>query len=161
LELPRWLQIDFSTAVQKLAEESESEVSSSAIFALFEQTYLQPSSGWCLGNYQLSREEGVDALTANLLTPSGDVAIAGRGNGVVDAFIHGLEVLTGQKIVVVEYSEHSLGQSADAEAVSYVQLNVDGARPCGVGRSHDIVQASLAAIISALREHGVLTAAVA
>ncbi len=80
---------------------------------------------------------------------------------MVDAFIHGLEVLTGQKIVVVEYSEHSLGQSADAEAVSYVQLNVDGARPCGVGRSHDIVQASLAAIISALREHGVLTAAVA
>ena len=27
--------------------------------------------------------------------------------------------------------------------------NIDGERPCGVGRSHDIVQASLAAILSA------------
>ena len=34
-----------------------------------------------------------------------------------------------------------------------------GARPCGVGRSHDIVQASLAAIISALRGYGLFAAA--
>jgi len=76
----------------------------------------------------------------------------------VDAFTNALECFIGRKIVVVEYSEHTLGQSADAEAVCYVQLNVEGARPCGVGRSHDIVQASLAAIISALREHGMSSA---
>ena len=69
LELPRWLQIDFSSSVQKLAEESESEVAADAIFALFEQTYLQPGSGWSLGDYQLAREDGVDALVANLQTP--------------------------------------------------------------------------------------------
>jgi 2-isopropylmalate synthase len=60
--------------------------------------------------------------------------------------------------VVVEYSEHTLGQSADAEAVCYVQLNIDGERPCGVGRSHDIVQASLAAILSALDTRGLVLA---
>lgn len=158
LELPRWLQIDFSAAVQKLAEESEAEVASDAIFALFQETYLRPGSDWSLGDYQLAREDGVDALSASLHTPSGEVTIAGKGNGVVDAFTHALERFTGHKIVVVEYSEHTLGQSADAEAVCYVQLNVEGARPCGVGRSHDIVQASLAAIISALREHGLSSA---
>lgn len=158
LELPRWLQIDFSAAVQKLAEESEAEVASDAIFDLFERTYFLPGNGWSLGDYQLAREDGVDALSATLKTPAGEVTIAGRGNGVVDAFTHALESFTGHKIVVVEYSEHTLGQSADAEAVCYVQLNVEGARPCGVGRSHDIVQASLAAIISALREHGMSNA---
>ncbi|MDB4490997.1 2-isopropylmalate synthase [Luminiphilus sp.] len=161
LELPRWLQIDFSASVQKLAEESESEVAADAIFALFEQTYLQPGSGWSLGDYQLAREDGVDALVANLQTPDGETQINGRGNGVVDAFTNALEALTGKKIVVVEYSEHTLGQSADAEAVCYVQLNIEGARPCGVGRSHDIVQASLAAIISALRGYGLFAAAAA
>ena len=40
LELPRWLQVDFSTAVQNLAEDSEAEVSSDEIYALFQQTYL-------------------------------------------------------------------------------------------------------------------------
>jgi len=154
-ELPRWLQIDFSSAVQRLAEESEAEVSSDSIFELFRQTYLEPARGWELGNYQLSRDAGVDALTAALKTPEGETRISGRGNGVVDAFVNAMEAQTGRKIVLVEYSEHTLGHSADAEAVCYIQLNIDGSRPCGVGRSHDIVQASMTAILSALQQHEV------
>jgi 2-isopropylmalate synthase len=41
--------------------------------------------------------------------------------------------------------------------VCYVQLNIEGARPCGVGRSNDIVQATLNAILSALQGHCQLT----
>ena len=149
-ELPRWLQVDFSQSVQELAEESEAEVASEDIHRLFESTYLRNGAGWNLGRYQLAREEGEDALTATLHTPSGEASLSGRGNGVIDAFVNALESHFARRIVVVEYSEHTLGQSADAEAVCYVQLNVEGARPCGVGRSHDIVQATLNAILSAL-----------
>jgi len=92
------------------------------------------------------------------MAPDGDVILNGHGNGVVDAFVQAMEAFTGRHIVVVEYSEHTLGQSADAEAVCYVQLNIDGERPCGVGRSHDIVQASLAAILSALDGRGLVLA---
>ena len=158
LELPRWLQVDFSTAVQDLAEDSEAEVSSDEIYALFQQTYLMTADRWQLGNYQLLRQDGSDGLEVTLAGPSGDVALSGKGNGVVDAFVQAMESVTGRHIVVVEYSEHTLGQSADAEAVCYVQLNIDGERPCGVGRSHDIVHASLAAILSALDGRGLITA---
>ncbi len=156
LELPRWLQVDFSSAVQGLAEDSESEVSSDDIYALFVDTYLSTSERWQLGDYQLSRQGGSDGLEVILHGPDGDIPLSGRGNGVVDAFVQAMEVFTGRHIVVVEYSEHTLGQSADAEAVCYVQLNIDGERPCGVGRSHDIVQASLAAILSALDGRGLV-----
>ena len=158
LELPRWLQVDFSTAVQDLAEDSEAEVSSDEIYALFQQTYLMTADRWQLGNYQLLRQNGSDGLEVTLTGPGGDVALSGQGNGVVDAFVQAMESVTGRHIVVVEYSEHTLGQSADAEAVCYVQLNIDGERPCGVGRSHDIVHASLAAILSALDGRGLITA---
>jgi 2-isopropylmalate synthase len=158
LELPRWLQVDFSTAVQDLAEDSEAEVSSDEIYALFQQTYLMTADRWQLGNYQLLRQDGSDGLQVTLTGPGGDVALSGQGNGVVDAFVQAMESVTGRHIVVVEYSEHTLGQSADAEAVCYVQLNIDGERPCGVGRSHDIVHASLAAILSALDGRGLITA---
>ena len=158
LELPRWLQVDFSTAVQDLAEDSEAEVSSDEIYALFQQTYLMTADRWQLGNYQLLRQDGSDGLEVTLAGPSGDVTLSGQGNGVVDAFVQAMESVTGRHIVVVEYSEHTLGQSADAEAVCYVQLNIDGERPCGVGRSHDIVHASLAAILSALDGRGLITA---
>ena len=158
LELPRWLQVDFSTAVQDLAEDSEAEVSSDEIYALFQQTYLMTADRWQLGNYQLLRQDGSDGLQVTLTGPGGDLALSGQGNGVVDAFVQAMESVTGRHIVVVEYSEHTLGQSADAEAVCYVQLNIDGERPCGVGRSHDIVQASLAAILSALDGRGLVLA---
>lgn len=156
LELPRWLQIDFSAAVQKLAEQSEREVSSADLVALFEDTYLQGGRVWQLGSYQLNRDDGVDVLSAVLTHPLHTITLQGRGNGVVDAFVNALEQQIGQQIVLVEYSEHTLGQSADAEAVCYIQLNVDGERSCGVGRSHDIVQASLAAILSAIDSRGLL-----
>ena len=153
LELPRWLQIDFSSAVQKLAEKSEAEVSSEAIYTLFNETYLQPSGGWELGNYQLTRNESGDQLTVTLKTEQGDTSLTGTGSGVVEAFVGAMEKFTGHKIVLVEYSEHTLGKSADAEAVCYIQLNIDGARPCGVGKSGDIVHATLSAILSALQAY--------
>ncbi len=156
LALPRWLQIDFSVAVQALAEHSEAEVSSDDLLRLFEETYLHGGRTWQLSSYQLARDEGVDALTAVLTHPLHHLTLQGRGSGVVDAFVNGLEQAIGQRIVLVEYNEHTLGQSADAEAVCYIQLAVDGERSCGVGRSHDIVQASLAAILSAVDSRGLL-----
>ena len=66
------------------------------------------------------------------------------------AFVDAMQRFTGKPLVLVEYSEHALSHSADAEAVCYIQLNVDGERVCGVGRSHDIVQASLNGILGAL-----------
>jgi 2-isopropylmalate synthase len=63
-----------------------------------------------------------------------------------------MQSATGQQIVLVEYSEHALSHSADAEAVCYIQLNIDGERYCGVGRSHDIIQASLQGILGAINK---------
>lgn len=152
IDLPRWLQIDFSQHVQKLAEKLEKELSSDDIYGLFDQTYLASGARWELGNYQLAREENRDRLQIHLADGNRQLNLEGHGKGVVDAFVDALQEELGARIVVVEYTEHTLGQSADAEAVCYVQLNIDGRRPCGVGRSHDIVRASLLAILSALDE---------
>jgi 2-isopropylmalate synthase len=147
LELPRWLQIDFSTAVQGYAEERETEVGSEEIYQLFQQTYLGDDGRWSLGNYQVSRENHVDKLQAELLH-----TLNGSGNGVVASFVEAMQRFTGKQIVLVEYSEHALSHSADAEAICYIQLNVDAERYCGVGRSHDIIQASLNGILGAINK---------
>jgi len=153
-DLPRWLQIDFSPSVQAFAEASEGEVSSEAILDLFARTYLPADPRWQLHDYQLSRADGVDRLQLSLREGSATRQLSGSGNGVVAAFVDALERFIGRQIVLVEYSEHALSQSADAEAVCYIQLNIDGERSCGVGRSHDIVQASLRAILGALGRSG-------
>ena len=159
-ELPRWLQIDFSATVQAYAEEQESEVQSEAIHDLFQRTYLAPDGRWTLGDYQLSRADHVDQLTIVLNEGRQAHQITGTGNGVVAPFVDAMERFPGNPIVLVEYNEHALSQSADAEAVCYIQLNIDGERVCGVGRSHDIVQASMNGILGALNR-AAATAAVA
>jgi len=149
-QLPRWLQIDFSPVVQRFAEESEKEVNSNTIKDLFVGTYFPEKRAYELGDYKVNRTDGADSLAVDLKTAEGVVHVEGSGNGVVAAFVNALEGLTGSKIVVVEYSEHALSQSAEAEAVCYIQLNVDGERVCGVGQSEDIIQASLDGILRAL-----------
>ena len=149
-DLPQWLQVDLAIAVQELAEESETEVSTDAIYGLFCHTYFFVSNGWSLERYQFSKE---NVLTATLKTPTGEVTVEGSGNGVVAAFVNSMALHIDRKLLLVEYSEHALGQGADAEAVCYVQLSIDGARSCGAGRSHDIVKATLRAILSALQRH--------
>ena len=152
LELPRWLQIDFSAAVQAYAEEREAEVGSEDIHQLFQQTYLANDGCWRLGNYQVSREESVDKLQAELLQGASSHSLSGTGNGVVASFVDAMERFTGKQIVLVEYNEHALSHSADAEAICYIQLNIEGDRYCGVGRSHDIIQASLDGILGAINK---------
>ena len=150
LELPRWLQIDFSPTVQAYAEECETEVGSDEVFRLFQDTYLAAGGRWKLGNYQVSREDGVDKLQAQLQEGSTVHRLGGTGNGVVASFVDAMQGFTGKRIVLVEYSEHALSHSADAEAICYIQLNIDGERYCGVGRSPDIIQASLDGILGAI-----------
>lgn len=150
LDLPRWLQVDFSAAVQAMAERSETEVQSKDIYDLFLETYHLSGALLSVGNYQLARDERVDRLTVQISGLEGSPTLSGKGAGVVGAFTDAISSHTGHKIVVVEYSEHTLGSDADAEAICYVQLAIDGSRVCGVGRSNDIVHATMSAILSGL-----------
>jgi len=149
-QLPRWLQIDFSRAVQEFAEQTAREVRPDEVRRLFDETYLQTADTWCVGDYSLSRKGALDELQAEVSIDGISHAISGQGNGVVAAFVEALEKHVGLRLVVTEYSEHALTHSSDADAVCYVQLNINGERCCGVGQSSDIVKASMSAIVSAV-----------
>lgn len=151
IELPRWLQIDFSPMVQAAAEASEAEISAAAMYQLFSQHYLLANGNGDLHleGYTLTRSEGEDKITVNLKRDQEVFIVEGHGKGAVGAFVKALESTLGSNIVIIEYSEHALSGSADAEAIAFIQLSIDGQRHCGAGISTDIVSASLKGIISA------------
>ncbi|MGE0483051.1 MAG: 2-isopropylmalate synthase [Gammaproteobacteria bacterium] len=154
LQLPRWLQIEFSGVVQKYAEDTESEVAPAKIVELFRRQYLGEPRPLALSGYQLSRENNEDELVVTVSDGGKPLQLRGRASGVVGAFVNAVESHTGDAIVLVEYNEHTLSQAdgAGADAVTYVQLNIDGRRYCGVGTSSDIVEASLRAILGAVNQ---------
>ena len=154
LAIPRWLQIAFSRVVQRHAETTETEVTPAQIVELFTKEYVARRTPLQLTGYQLTRENDEDHLVATVTENGTATMLRGRASGVVGAFVTALERHLDKHIVLIEYSEHTLSRAdgTDANAATYVQLNIDGRRYCGVGPSSDIVEASLRAILSAVNQ---------
>jgi 2-isopropylmalate synthase len=156
LILPRWLQVDFSPHVQRFAEQSETEVSTAQIWQIFQDTYIDVDKPISVESYQASRTKGSDQLSAMLVTEAGRVEISSAGKGILDAFVSAINSKLDTRLVLVDYSEHTLGDNEQSEAMAYVQLNIDGSRFCGAGCSEDIVGASLRAVLNAVARAGVV-----
>ena len=71
------------------------------------------------------------------------------GEGALSAFVDALTRNNQRRIAVVDYNEHAIGEGTNAEAVTYVQLNIDGQRVSGVAMDRDVVSASMKAVLSA------------
>ena len=156
LDLPRKLQIEFSSVVQAKTEAEGGEVTSAQIWEIFQDEYLPATSvedKW--GRFELTSTRtqsdlsGTVALHTELRVGSRIVSTDTTGNGPVAAF---LNVLTEQGVGVklYDYVEHALSGGGDALAAAYVELNVDGVRLWGVGIDADISTASLKAVVSAV-----------
>ena len=156
LILPRWMQVDFSPHVQRHAEVSETEVSTVQIREIFQETYINVDHPMTVERYQATRSAGSDELSATLITESGRVEIASEGKGILDAFVSAINKKIDARLVIVDYSEHTLGDNEQAKAMAYVQLSINGQRICGAGCSEDIVGASLRAVLNAVTRAGVV-----
>jgi 2-isopropylmalate synthase len=150
-QLPRWLQIEFSRIVQKEAEASGQEISPDAIWSLFQEHYLDARHPIKLDSFSMQRvgENGRESFAAGIRCFEEYLSVEGEGDGVLDAFVEALKSETGIDFEIMEYGEHALGQGADAEAVTYIQLKSDTTRYTGVATSRDIVSSSLNALLRA------------
>jgi len=151
-ELPRWLQIEFSRVVQKRAEESGQEISADEIWGLFNSHYLNNQKVMSLENFTIEKSQGRETFKATLGYFGEKLAISGEGDGVLDAFVEALRSSVNLEFEILEYGEHALGQGADAEAVTYIQLKCNGQRFTGVAISKDIIASSLNALIGAVSD---------
>ena len=150
-QLPRWLQIEFSRVVQKQAEDTGQEISPDAIWSLFKEHYLETSNPVRLDSFSMRRDNagGRESFTAGINCFDEYLKVEGEGDGVLDAFVEALKTQTGVDFEIMEYGEHALGQGADAEAVTYIQLKDAKTRYTGVAISRDIVSSSLNALLRA------------
>ncbi|WHZ11928.1 MAG: 2-isopropylmalate synthase [Burkholderiaceae bacterium] len=165
VQLPRRLQIEFSQAVQAVMDAQGTELTAADLWRLFAGEYRIETLA--APRYRLSRPED-EALAgevelsadlplgADLRLGAGTARIRGRGNGPIDAFVDGLCRVTGQPLRVLGFSQHALGEGADARSAAYVELRVaDRITRFGVAVDANIVTASLKAVVSALLRAGV------
>jgi len=156
LDLPRKLQIEFSRVVQGLTDSEGGEVSSEKLWEIFQDEYLPApieKSELKWGRFELKRmktESEMDGeLKLQIVLRDGDkeVQASGTGNGPISAF---LSILGAQGVEtrLLDYIEHTMSAGGDAQAASYIELDVAGKTLWGVGIDSDIATSSLKAVIS-------------
>src|SRR5690606_23368871 len=147
LVLPRALQVEFSKVVQKITDQTEKELSPSEIHAAFEHEYLAQEQALRLAepHVELKTRGDYRELFASLSVDGKVQSISGVGNGPLAAFVDALRQACGLELDVVSYSEHSVGRGANAEAVAYVEVGLDGVTSFGVGKDPSILTASVRA----------------
>ena len=148
-QLPRWLQIEFSRVVQQKTEDSGGEINPDQIWDLFNKHYLESKKVISLENFKFEKQEGREFFTAQIDYFGKEISISGQGDGILDALVEALKNSINIDIEIIEYGEHALGQGADAEAVTYIQIRYEDQRYSGVAISKDIVASSIDAFMGA------------
>ena len=148
-QLPRWLQIEFSRVVQKKTEDSGGEINPDQIWDLFNKYYLESEKVISLENFKLEKQEGREFFTAQIDYFGKEIPISGQGDGILDALVEALKGSINIDLEIMEYGEHALGQGADAEAVTYIQIRYEDKKYSGVAISKDIVTSSINAFMGA------------
>ncbi|MDH5446987.1 MAG: 2-isopropylmalate synthase [Gammaproteobacteria bacterium] len=149
LHLPRFVQTELAVIVQQASESMSGEVDSQTIHTLFHDCFVSDSEPMSLQGYRIDKN-GHDVIEVRIKDGQQEKTLHGEGEGAISAFVDAWQKQTGQHISVVDYSEHAMGEGTDAEAVAYVQLNIDGQRVIGISFDHDTISASLKAVLSAV-----------
>jgi len=150
-QLPRWLQIEFSRVVQKAAEDSGQEISPEQIWELFQQQYLDLPSPLTLKSFSIEKAEH-ETIKGVIELDGEEFEIKGEGAGMLEAFVDGLEHTFGMEMQILEYGEHALSQSSNADAVTYLQLKYENYRFTGIAIDEDIVTSSVNALLNAVSQ---------
>ena len=150
VSLPRRLQISLSQKIQKLADETGKEITSSQIWEIFDANYLKPKNNFSYIKHSSTSDGDLHSLQLEMNMDAKAIKIEGTGNGPIDSFINGLSNQFGFDIKVADYHQTAISSGSDAKAAAYIELEKDGKTFWGVGIHPNTTRASFDSIIVGL-----------
>lgn len=156
--LPKAIQPDFAKIIQKISDDTGREVAPQIILQTFEKEYVNLTNpiefiGFRMRACHCQEKDAATSIVHATIKHNGQLCqLSGEGNGPVDAFYRAWQE-KGFKFTLVSYDEHALEKGADARAAAYIQIADNrGQHHFGVGVDHNIVGASLKALVSAINK---------
>ncbi len=149
--LPRRLQIEFSSMIQTVAEDTGTEITPEQMWEVFQEKYLANTGYMSLVSYETSSKDQQDFVTAQVLVDKKPNTFIGAGSGPIAAFVNAINDMLDMGLDVVDYSEHAITSGASSQAVAYLEIKrKDAMIRWGVGRDKSILAAGLQAVVSAV-----------
>ena len=150
VSLPRRLQISMSQKIQKIADETGKEISTSEIWEIFHTNFVMPKPGNSFKNYSLKTSDSMDTsdhIKAEIEIDGENHEISGSGNGPIDAFVNALNQKLSINVKVSDYHQSAISSGSDAQAAAYIELQKGDKTSWGVGINPNTTKASFEAII--------------
>lgn len=155
-KLPKGMHKEFADVIQKISER-QGEVAPEQILQEFKACYLEKKEPLHFVKIKMEdvseANENYDTIVYVTYRQDGvEKVFTSTGNGPIDAVHHGIQEVLGKKMKVLDYSEHALGEGANAQAAAYIQImdSETGKTTFGVGISSNITRASIRGIFSAV-----------
>jgi 2-isopropylmalate synthase len=149
IQMPRRMQVEFSTLVQQHVDTNESEINGQELWQLFGDTYLHTQhAGAALTYHGHWLAEDGQAIELDVTFDDSRQRLYGNGNGPIAAAVDAL----GIPVRIDNYEERAISAGAEAQAVAILEAAWPGmaGSTFGAGLSTNIVTASVVALVNAV-----------
>ena len=155
INIPRGAQIQFSQAVQGVADKTGKEITSDMIWGIFEEEFLRKGK-FSLHKFKskkISKDENTEFIEATIEHNGEKIKISSTGNGPISAFVNAMRDNFNLTFMLNDFGQNTRSSGSSAEAAAYIEIKVpgeNGRSVFGVGIDTSITLAPIKAVISAI-----------
>ena len=155
INIPRGAQIQFSEAVQTIADKTGKEITSDMIWGIFEQEFLEKGTFSLLKfkSKKMSKDDNTEFVEATIDHNGEKIKISSTGNGPISAFVNAMRDTFKLTFMLNDFGQNTRSSGSSAEAAAYIEIKVpdeNGKSVFGVGIDTSITLAPIKAVISAI-----------
>jgi 2-isopropylmalate synthase len=157
INLPRWMQIELSQAVQAYSVKHSCEVDSAMIHKIFQQQFVQrehqSEQQYQVLGYEVHKQGDQESIQASICDGSqhGETqTIHGQGKGVISALSDGLHKALGIDFQVQQFDQIALSKGTNAVAMAFVQIKINGKKYTGISQHQDIMTATINSVLAGI-----------
>ncbi len=148
--LPPKMREAFGYHVKSISDHEHRELQPSEVYDIFKRDFVNLKN-----NIEVVRsvcdEIGEEVKAdCSVIMNGKEIACSAMGNGRLDAVSNAIQELVGKKYELQSYTQHALEGKSSSKAASYVSIECGGKVYWGTGISHDIMVASVRALVSAV-----------
>lgn len=155
IDMPPKMRENFGYAVKSVSDHKHKELMPSEIKEIFYDRYVNIETSFKIDEAHFAQKNGI---TANVTVNCGGKIITREavGNGRLDAVSNAVKDSLNLDYKLVTYQEHALDSTSQSSAAAYVGIETAEGVFWGVGIKSDIIDASVAALVSAINNSGLI-----